>query len=92
MTSLEYLGGRIRKARLEEKRTLSDISKLTGISISNLSRFERGERDSLTIFLQYVACLGLRSSLSGIQVGDVKKAALGEIGILYLGGDEDETK
>lgn len=77
MTSIEYLGHKLREERIRQGRTLKDISDLSGVSVSTLSRFERGERNSLSVFLVYVACIG-------VQSGHLKKAGFGELGIIYL--------
>lgn len=83
MTSIEYLGSKLRDERKRQGRSLSDISKLTGINVSTLSRFERGERNSLSTFLAYAACVG-------IQSGHIKRAGWAEVGIINLEGNHGE--
>jgi transcriptional regulator with XRE-family HTH domain len=59
-TELAAVGGRIRSVRLQQRMTLADLARVTGISISTLSRLETGGRKpTLELLLRVARGIGV---------------------------------
>lgn len=62
---LRRIGERFHKNRRRAHLVLADISKMTGVSVATLSRFERGAVDSYTVTMRYKDAL---KALTGVSV------------------------
>lgn len=73
----QVLGAELRRRRMEQQRTLLDVSTAARVSLGYLSEVERGRKEVSSECLASI-CTALEASLSGVLAAVAEEVALRE--------------